>query len=239
MTRLMQLLDFMVMKPHPTWRTCLQERQQQGKSRKEALQQALQTGQRLIIDLDFQDFMSESELKSLCKQIVYCWSANLKVRQQDLQHVAQSGRQQATPGGSCQLKSVIGLSCSVLACVRSGAAAHAHRGHLALLRPLVRVLACQPSNFQHSSIILGSIAAVSRLLIPPLQASVRMLLQPYNPCCCPWTLLLMLQAEKPCHMVLASYQGAVQRQLQQQAPDMGNWILTTDVRGLSELAKDQ
>lgn len=59
---------------------CLQERQQQGKSRKEALQQALQTGQRLIIDLDFQDFMSDSELKSLCKQVVYCWSANLKVR---------------------------------------------------------------------------------------------------------------------------------------------------------------
>lgn len=40
-------------------------------------------------------------------------------------------------------------------------------------------------------------------------------------------------------MVLASYQGAVQQQLQQQAPDMGNWILTTDARGLAELAKDQ
>ena len=57
----------------------LQERQQQGKSRKEALHQALQSGQRLIIDLDFQDSMSGSELKSLCKQLVYCWSANLKV----------------------------------------------------------------------------------------------------------------------------------------------------------------
>ena len=40
-------------------------------------------------------------------------------------------------------------------------------------------------------------------------------------------------------MVLASYHGEVQRQLQQQAPDMGNWILTTEPRGLAELAKDQ
>ena len=57
----------------------LQERQQQGKNRKEALQQAVLSGQRLVIDLDFEDCMSDTELKSLCKQLVYCWSANLKV----------------------------------------------------------------------------------------------------------------------------------------------------------------
>ena len=41
------------------------------------MQQALQTGQRIVIDLDFEDCMTESELKSLCQQLIYCYSSNL------------------------------------------------------------------------------------------------------------------------------------------------------------------
>ena len=47
---------------------------QQKRSR---MQQALQTGQRIIVDLDFESCMTEQEIRSLCQQLIYCYSSNL------------------------------------------------------------------------------------------------------------------------------------------------------------------
>ena len=41
------------------------------------MQQALQTGQRIVIDLDFEACMTEPEIRSLCQQLIYCYSYNL------------------------------------------------------------------------------------------------------------------------------------------------------------------
>lgn len=38
--------------------------------------QALETGQKLVVDLDFVDKMLDTELKSICKQLGYAWHAN-------------------------------------------------------------------------------------------------------------------------------------------------------------------
>ena len=38
--------------------------------------QAMQSGQGIVIDLDFDEQMTESEIKSLCGQLQYCYSSN-------------------------------------------------------------------------------------------------------------------------------------------------------------------
>lgn len=43
-----------------------------------ACMQALVKGQRLIVDLSFEEKMTDSELKSLCQQLAYCYSANAR-----------------------------------------------------------------------------------------------------------------------------------------------------------------
>uniref|UniRef100_A0A1D1ZQL9 tRNA (guanine(9)-N(1))-methyltransferase n=1 Tax=Auxenochlorella protothecoides TaxID=3075 RepID=A0A1D1ZQL9_AUXPR len=43
-----------------------------------ACMQALVKGQRLIVDLSFEDKMTDAELKSLCQQLAYCYSANAR-----------------------------------------------------------------------------------------------------------------------------------------------------------------
>lgn len=36
----------------------------------------MESGQRLVVDLDFADLMLDSESKSMCKQVGYAWHAN-------------------------------------------------------------------------------------------------------------------------------------------------------------------
>ena len=55
----------------------LQARRQSDQHKRTRMQQALQTGQRIIIDLDFEECMTEGEIKSLCQQLIYCYSSNL------------------------------------------------------------------------------------------------------------------------------------------------------------------
>ncbi|CAK0787872.1 hypothetical protein CVIRNUC_011094 [Coccomyxa viridis] len=55
-----------------------QARKQAEKDRKEKLQRALDSGQRIIIDLDFADKMTGAELRSVCKQLAYSYSANTR-----------------------------------------------------------------------------------------------------------------------------------------------------------------
>lgn len=49
-----------------------QERQE-GKAR---MEKALESGQQIVVDLDFADLMLDSELKSICGQLAYCWHVN-------------------------------------------------------------------------------------------------------------------------------------------------------------------
>ena len=59
----------------------VQARKQAEKERKEKLQRALDNGQRIIIDLDFADKMTGAELRSVCKQLAYSYSANTRAAQ--------------------------------------------------------------------------------------------------------------------------------------------------------------
>ena len=56
--------------------SCLQERRQGDQRKRDRLQQAMQTGQRIVIDLDFEDCMTDGERKSLSQQLMYCYSSN-------------------------------------------------------------------------------------------------------------------------------------------------------------------
>ena len=40
--------------------------------------QAMQDGQGIVIDLDFEEQMKETEIKSLCGQLQYCYSSNIR-----------------------------------------------------------------------------------------------------------------------------------------------------------------
>lgn len=42
------------------------------------LQQAVQQGQRIIVDLGFDELMTKPEMKSLAQQLIYSYSANTK-----------------------------------------------------------------------------------------------------------------------------------------------------------------
>lgn len=55
-----------------------QERKEQDQSRRARLQEALSTGLRFVIDLGFDELMTEQEIKSLAQQLIYCHSVNTK-----------------------------------------------------------------------------------------------------------------------------------------------------------------
>ncbi|GAX83780.1 hypothetical protein CEUSTIGMA_g11205.t1 [Chlamydomonas eustigma] len=57
----------------------LQERRGQHASKRSKLEHAQQHGPDLVIDLDFEGLMSGSELKHLCQQLCYSYSANGRV----------------------------------------------------------------------------------------------------------------------------------------------------------------
>uniref|UniRef100_A0A7S1SNN9 tRNA (guanine(9)-N(1))-methyltransferase n=1 Tax=Tetraselmis chuii TaxID=63592 RepID=A0A7S1SNN9_9CHLO len=52
------------------------ERRAEQEAKKEKLKVAMESGQRLVIDLDFEDKMNETEIRSLCQQLSYSYSAN-------------------------------------------------------------------------------------------------------------------------------------------------------------------
>lgn len=58
------------------------ERMQQQRSARDAqrakVAQALETGQRIVIDMDFADLMREGEIRSLVQQVGFCYSANAR-----------------------------------------------------------------------------------------------------------------------------------------------------------------
>ena len=54
------------------------DRQKQRNDRKTRMEQALLTGQRIIIDLEFPDLMHLGELRSMGQQVTYCYAANSK-----------------------------------------------------------------------------------------------------------------------------------------------------------------
>lgn len=51
-------------------------RKAEHQAAKARMEQALAGGQRIVLDLDFADLMLDNELKSMCKQLGYCWHAN-------------------------------------------------------------------------------------------------------------------------------------------------------------------
>ncbi len=60
--------------------TGMQARKQSALERKTRLQQAQSEGQRILIDLDFADKMTPTEVKSLCQQLLHCYGANTRAR---------------------------------------------------------------------------------------------------------------------------------------------------------------
>lgn len=59
----------------------VQARKQGEQERKEKLRRALKSGQRIIIDLAFADKMTGAEVRSLCQQLSYSYSANSRAAQ--------------------------------------------------------------------------------------------------------------------------------------------------------------
>lgn len=53
-------------------------RRQAIEEKRAKLRSALETGQKIVIDLEFADLMHEGELKSLCSQLTYLYSSNSK-----------------------------------------------------------------------------------------------------------------------------------------------------------------
>lgn len=53
-----------------------QARKQGGHERKARLQQAQAQGQRIVIDLGFEDRMTEAQVRSLCQQLLHSYAAN-------------------------------------------------------------------------------------------------------------------------------------------------------------------
>ena len=54
----------------------VKDRQNSRNERKHRLEEALKTGQRIVIDLEFPDKMNDSEIRSMCQQVAYCYGAN-------------------------------------------------------------------------------------------------------------------------------------------------------------------
>ena len=59
----------------------LQARKQCEREKKEKLQRALESGQQIIIDMDFADKMTGAEVRSLCQQLSYSYSVNNRAAQ--------------------------------------------------------------------------------------------------------------------------------------------------------------
>ncbi|KAL3135605.1 hypothetical protein ABBQ38_006086 [Trebouxia sp. C0009 RCD-2024] len=55
-----------------------QDRRAETEQKRSKLQQAMQDGQGIVIDLDFEEQMTETEIKSLCGQLQYCYSSNTR-----------------------------------------------------------------------------------------------------------------------------------------------------------------
>ncbi|KAL4457476.1 hypothetical protein ABPG75_012341 [Micractinium tetrahymenae] len=53
-----------------------QARKQERQEAKARMEKALESGQKVVIDLDFADLMREPERKSICGQLAYSWHAN-------------------------------------------------------------------------------------------------------------------------------------------------------------------
>ena len=111
----------------------MQARKQAEKDRKEKMQRALDSGQRIIIDLDFADKMTGAELRSVCKQLAYSYSANTRAAQPG--HLIltsyQAGR---PPSEDLRLEGTLMTSCS-----DSSASKHAVSGACC---PCFHCLAC-------------------------------------------------------------------------------------------------
>ena len=58
----------------------MQTRKQTSQEKRAWLQRGQREGQRILIDLDFADMMTHEEIKSLCKQLLYCYSANVRAQ---------------------------------------------------------------------------------------------------------------------------------------------------------------
>lgn len=56
----------------------MQARKQTSQEKRARLQRGQKEGQRILIDLDFADKMTHEQIKSLCKQLLYCYSANVR-----------------------------------------------------------------------------------------------------------------------------------------------------------------
>ena len=67
-------------------------------------------GQRVAVDLDFEDKMSQGELRSLCQQLSYCYSANCNAEKPFSLHYTslkvrvrcREWATRATEGASCR-----------------------------------------------------------------------------------------------------------------------------------------
>ena len=54
------------------------ERQNEREERRNRLQAAIKSGQRIVIDLEFENLMTDNELKSISQQLAYCYGANTR-----------------------------------------------------------------------------------------------------------------------------------------------------------------
>lgn len=61
--------------------------------------QAVEKGQRILIDLSFADKMSDVELRSLCQQLAYCYHANSRAA--DPVHLILTGAEVREWGKYC------------------------------------------------------------------------------------------------------------------------------------------
>ncbi|KAK4804098.1 hypothetical protein SAY86_003915 [Trapa natans] len=56
----------------------MEKRSEEKEKKMERLTQAKETGQKIVIDLEFSHLMSPNEINSLCQQIMYCYAVNGK-----------------------------------------------------------------------------------------------------------------------------------------------------------------
>jgi len=73
------------------------ERRADQDARKERLKTAMESGQRIVVDLDFEEQMNETEIRSLCQQLSYSYSANCHAEKPFHLHLASlKGHLEAT-----------------------------------------------------------------------------------------------------------------------------------------------
>uniref|UniRef100_A0A061RBJ9 tRNA (guanine(9)-N(1))-methyltransferase n=2 Tax=Tetraselmis sp. GSL018 TaxID=582737 RepID=A0A061RBJ9_9CHLO len=54
------------------------QRQEEAKEKRARLEEAMRSGQRVVVDLDFEELMADSDIRSLCQQLAYSYSANCR-----------------------------------------------------------------------------------------------------------------------------------------------------------------